>query len=81
MLPKNWCPERKCIKLVETFVPLSFVFHYLDNRALHETGAGLNLVEFCGIGENSGNLALYKATTTGLCETEAGPDYGLAGRE
>ena len=30
-------------------------------RALHEAGAGLHLVEFCGIGKNSENFSIVKA--------------------
>ena len=33
----------------------------LDTRALRGTGAGLNLVEFCGTGKNSENFSIVKA--------------------
>ena len=33
----------------------------LDTRALRGTGAGLNLEELCGTGENSENFSIEKA--------------------
>ena len=34
---------------------------HVGSRALRDTGAGLNLVEFCGTGKNSENFSTVKA--------------------